>query len=154
MIYRRIIPILAIGSDRWYKVRDIASYSFSLTPRWSAAWRSRQKVSSFKGMWHIVPQVEEWRKHWYRLLVALNREEFTWGIHGSAQGGGGTWIPNQGLGGGGSGRRPKKKIVTSPILMEKVGIDVPKGTSGRFLEFKMCLSSHSYFLAVKMAKQR
>jgi hypothetical protein len=44
------------------------------------------------------------------------------------QGGGGTWIPNQGLGGG---VRPKaeKKKVTSPILMAEVVADMPEGTS-------------------------
>ena len=36
--------------------------------------------------------------------------------------------PEPRVGGGGSGRRLKKKIVTSPILMVEVVVDVPKGT--------------------------
>ena len=49
------------------------------------------------------------------------------------EGGGGMRIPNQGLEGveGGRGVRLKaeKNIVTSPILMAEVVVDVPKGTS-------------------------
>ena len=44
------------------------------------------------------------------------------------QGGGGTRIPNQGLGGGGVRPKAEKKIVTSPILMAEVVVDAPKGT--------------------------
>ena len=43
------------------------------------------------------------------------------------QGGGGTRIPNQGLGGG----EAEKKKVTSPILMAEVVVDVPNNTYGR-----------------------
>ena len=43
------------------------------------------------------------------------------------QGGGGTRIPNQGLEGG-VWPKAEKKIVTSPILMAEVVVDVPKGT--------------------------
>ena len=48
-------------------------------------------------------------------------------LYYSYQGGGGTRIPNQGLG----GVQPKaeKNIVTSPILMAEVVVDAPKGTS-------------------------
>ena len=37
-------------------------------------------------------------------------------------------MAEQGVKGGGSGRRPKKKVVTSPIFMAEVAIEVPKGT--------------------------
>ena len=51
-----------------------------------------------------------------------------------AQGGGGTRIPNQGLGRGVSGQRPKKKKVTTPILMAEVIIRnfgfAPDGSPG------------------------
>ena len=36
--------------------------------------------------------------------------------------------PEPRVGGGGSGRRPKKKV-TSPILMAEVVVDMPEGTS-------------------------
>ena len=57
---------------------------------------------------------------------------------------GGTRIPNQGLEGG---VRPKaeKKIVTSPILMVEVVVEVPKGTLDGS-KFRMCLSRYSYFI--------
>jgi hypothetical protein len=45
------------------------------------------------------------------------------------QGGGGTRISNQGSEGGGVRPKAEKIIVTSPILMAEVVVDVPKGTS-------------------------
>ena len=46
----------------------------------------------------------------------------------STQGGGRMRIPNQGLEGA-VWPKAKKKIVTSPILMAEVVVDMPKGTS-------------------------
>ena len=63
-----------------------------------------------------------------------------------ARGGGGTWIPNQGLEGG-VRLKAEKKIVTL-VSMAEVVVDVPEGTSdgpAGDQDFKMCLSCRKYF---------
>ena len=47
------------------------------------------------------------------------------------QGGSGTWIPNQGLGGGGPAEGQKKKVTPTNSMLEVVS-DVPLATSDGF----------------------
>ena len=62
-----------------------------------------------------------------RILATIQQE--LWFM--CSQGGSGTWIPNQGLGGGGPAEGRKKKVTPINSMLEVVS-DVPLATSDGF----------------------